>query len=372
MNEWEYTMQILIDWIDDNITEDISLIEISKQLGYSPYYCSYKFHQITGSTLKRYIAERKLYHAAQEIRNSNARMLDIAIKYKFSSQEAFTRSFVNAYNCTPYDYRKSSKPLQVYPKQTVAYLNIDIDNKGCYRVRKYEDAEILKFERSLYEQYGDKVFNLLNGQSMYEHLKRDGLMEYGEFAPFNEAMCEGNATGSIFSTEFIAYRCTAHNVTLEQYKEITLEPLENFLKNKSKCTVLWFGDDMFCQINLLTALAYLDESNYQGKTFFNLVREDTLKVEQFEIEIQDYKKLYEQVVIQQKLPAQVPLPVLYNGIKLYLQYKNHENEITMYIKNHLHLSEQELLGKLFKVFPQYGLGDVQYLKLMRECKNKDV
>ena len=171
-----------------------------------------------------------------------------------------------------------------------------------------------------------------------------------------------------FSLEFIACRCAVHDVTLEQYKQITLGPLLNLLNNNAKCIVLWFGDDMFYQINFLTIMAYLDEINFRRKTFLILVKENTMEIERLEIDIKGYKKLYNQAIVNRKLPNGISLPVLYNGIRLYLEYLDEENEITLYIKNHLNLSEDALMERLFRVFPQYGLGDTQYMKLIRNCK----
>lgn len=235
-------------------------------------------------------------------------------------------------------------------------------------MREHKRLEIQRAQELFFNQYGENVLNILNGQSMYDKFKEYKLMEFGQYAPFNEAMCEGSAAENIFSTEFIACRCAAHNVTLEQYKNNTLEPLKNLFAGNFECIVLWFGDDMFCQINFLTILGYLEETNFTGKIFLNLVGERTMEIEQFEVEVKGYKELYRQVMVNRKLPDSAPLPVLYNGIKLYLQYLNKENEITLYIKNHLNLSEDALLMRLFKIFPQYGLGDTQYMKLIRECR----
>lgn len=368
LNNWNYAVQKMIDWIDANITEALSLTEMSKQLGFSTYYCSNKFHEITGITLKKYIATRRLYHASLEIRDTNSRILDIAVKYGFSSQEAFTRAFANAYSCTPYAYRKSPKPMQIYPKQTVVFSEFNIDNEGNTMMKTSEKLEIQKAQKVLYDQYGESVLNILNGQMMYDNFKEHKLMEYGGFAPFNEAMCVGDTVEDIFSPEFIACRLAAHKVTLEQYKQITLEPLQELFNGNIECIVLWFGDDMFCQINFLTVLAYLEQINFRGKIFFNLVRENTMEIERFEVAVKGYKELYNKAVVYRELPDGIPLPVLYNGIRLYLEYLNEENEITLYIKNHLGLSENVLMKRLFKIFPQYGLGDTQYMELIRNCK----
>lgn len=121
MYEWNKAVQKMIDWIELNLTEKFTLLEMSKQIGYSPYYCSSRFHQIVGMTIKSYVAGRRLCSAAVEIRDSTERILDIALKYGFSSQQALTRAFVYAYRCTPVAYRKSPRPILISTKKDVLF-----------------------------------------------------------------------------------------------------------------------------------------------------------------------------------------------------------------------------------------------------------
>lgn len=126
--EWNEAIQKLIDWIEDNLCENPSLIEISKQIGYSPYYCSVRFHEITGMTIKSYIAGRRLALAALAIRDTDDRIIDIAIRYGYSSQEALTRAFSAAFGCTPAFYRRKPVPIPLSIRQVVCspehYQNI--------------------------------------------------------------------------------------------------------------------------------------------------------------------------------------------------------------------------------------------------------
>ena len=69
---------------------------------------------------------------------------------------------------------------------------------------------------------------------------------------------------------------------------MTLKPLKPLLTNDYKCIVLWFGDDMFCQMNLLTVLAFLEQQRYQGKVYYYMVKEMTYDVEETEIELGPY------------------------------------------------------------------------------------
>lgn len=224
-------------------------------------------------------------------------------------------------------------------------------------------------QEELYTKYGASLLHILNGQEMYNCFKGNQLMEKGEYIPFNEAMCEGSPHEQIFSVEFMKERCNTHHVTMEQYTEITLVPLQKLLGSKYKCIVLWFGEDMFCQMNLLTLLAYLNQVHYRGDVILKLIREEDYQINHiFEsLVIDGYKELYNKVVCNKQISKFESLDSMMKGIGLYLKYHQEENEITDYIKKHRNLEESILITNLFREFKEYGLGDVQYRKLIKKC-----
>lgn len=101
MYEWNAATQKMLDWLEEHLTDNPTLLEMSRQIGYSPCYCSSRFHSIVGMTVKNYISSRRLTRAALEIRDTKDRILDIALRNGYSSQEALTRAFAEAYGCTP-------------------------------------------------------------------------------------------------------------------------------------------------------------------------------------------------------------------------------------------------------------------------------
>ncbi|AVQ46302.1 helix-turn-helix transcriptional regulator [Clostridium sporogenes] len=113
------TIENMVNWIEDNIMRNPTLTEMSSYVGYSPFYCSSKFHENVGVTFKQYISKRRLSLAAIKVKDTKVRFLDIALKYGFSSQEAFTRAFVATYGCTPNQYRKRLTNIQLYMKPNV-------------------------------------------------------------------------------------------------------------------------------------------------------------------------------------------------------------------------------------------------------------
>jgi len=119
MYEWNEMVQRMVDWLEDHLTESPILLKMSEQLGYSPYYCSRQFNQYTGMTLRDYVWTRRISRAALELRDTDQRVLDIAVKYGFSSQEAFTRAFHKAFGMTPAAYRKTPRPIPLSIRQEV-------------------------------------------------------------------------------------------------------------------------------------------------------------------------------------------------------------------------------------------------------------
>jgi len=89
MSQWSLSVQKMIEWIERNIENSPTLPEMSREIGYSPYYCSYLFHHVCGLTLKSYMAGRRLCRTAMALRDTNERIIDIALRCGFSSQEGF-------------------------------------------------------------------------------------------------------------------------------------------------------------------------------------------------------------------------------------------------------------------------------------------
>lgn len=98
-------------YIKRNENELLSLRYLSEKSGYSEFYFSKKFKEISGMQFRNYVRYRRLAFALKELRDTERGILDIALQYGFSSHEAFTRSFKKAYAITPSEYRRHPGPV---------------------------------------------------------------------------------------------------------------------------------------------------------------------------------------------------------------------------------------------------------------------
>jgi len=230
------------------------------------------------------------------------------------------------------------------------------------------ETEVEQLQNEKGELFDKDVLNILNGQVMYEEFKTKKLMGNSDYAPFNEAMCVNAATKQVFDNEFIKTRAAGHQETVENYIKKVIRPLDNLFTKDYKCIVLWFGEDMFCQMNLLTLLAYLEQSQYKGKVFLNSFREDEFIVNQMELKLGIYHSVYNEVLINHTKPSNELVPVLYQAIDLFLEMQSENNAVTKYILKNKHMSTPELLKRLFEIFPTVGYGDLQYIELINKIK----
>lgn len=356
MNE---QIQLMIDWIETNFKNKFSLDELSNYMGYSPYYCSFKFHQITGISIRRYILLRRLYLSTEDLAN-NKKIIDIAFDYGYSSHEAYSRAFKNIFGINPREYQ-----LNKFPVQSIVKLNINKNGEwNKMNISKKIEVEKLRHDRS--ELFDKDVLHILNGQVMYEEFNNNRLMGESDYAPFNEAMCVNETTDQTFDKEFILIRAAGHHEPVESYMEKVIAPLANLFNKEYKCIVLWFGEDMFCQMNLLTILAYLEQSGYEGKVFLNSFREDEFKVNQTELKLGPYHSVYKEVLVNHAKPSHEVMPVLYQAINIYLDMLNEDNPVVKYINKNKALSTKEIINRLFERFPTIGYGDLQYIELINK------
>lgn len=61
---------------------------------------------------------------------------------------------------------------------------------------------------------------------------------------------------------------------------------------------------------------------------------------------------------------------MYQAIDLYLEMLKENNVVVKYISKNKGLPTQELLKRLFNLFPTIGYGDLQYIELINKARSR--
>jgi AraC-like DNA-binding protein len=95
-----------LEVIENRICEKLNTDMIAHSIFLSKYHYQRLFQSIVGASVIGYVKERKLSMAARDLLDTNSAVLDIALKYGYSSHESFTRAFKSYMGVTPSDCRK--------------------------------------------------------------------------------------------------------------------------------------------------------------------------------------------------------------------------------------------------------------------------
>ncbi|MGI6038236.1 MAG: AraC family transcriptional regulator [Limnochordia bacterium] len=85
-------LNLVIDYIEDHLTDELSLEEIAAYAGVSDYHLGIVFYHLTGFRLGEYIKNRRLAEANRELL-AGTKVTDVAFKYGYQSLDGFSRAF---------------------------------------------------------------------------------------------------------------------------------------------------------------------------------------------------------------------------------------------------------------------------------------
>ena len=104
--EYIQKLNIVLDYIDANFTDNISLDDMADMVGYSKYHFSRLFSEYTKHTFCDYLNLRRIKAAEGLLLNDSLSVTEIAMQSGFSSIATFNRLFKSLKGCSPSEYRR--------------------------------------------------------------------------------------------------------------------------------------------------------------------------------------------------------------------------------------------------------------------------
>lgn len=106
----------VVDYIEDHLTDNLSLEKISQIAGVSDYHLRTVFFHLSGLTLSEYIKNRRLSEANKDLLQG-AKVTDVAFKYGYQSIDGFTRAFKSWSGFLPSEVARTGVS-KAFPKLT--------------------------------------------------------------------------------------------------------------------------------------------------------------------------------------------------------------------------------------------------------------
>ena len=124
---WLVEIQNAINFIEENILEDITIDDVAHSVHASKDYFNRLFMIVSGMTIKEYIRNRRLSLAGQELRACRSKVVDLAYKYAYETPESFSKAFLRFHGFSPAEAKDTERELRRF-----CPLKINIEVKGGF------------------------------------------------------------------------------------------------------------------------------------------------------------------------------------------------------------------------------------------------
>ena len=192
--EWLTGIRSAINFIENNLENDISVQDVADKVFISPIFLQRGFSLMTGFSVGEYIRNRRLYQAALDLVNTEDLVIVIAYRYCYETPESFTKAFSRFHGVTPSQVRNSTpfKPfLPIKINLTVQggnNMDYKITSKAGFKVIGFQKvfdsetsyAEIPKFWDEICGKYANNVWAGNAPANAFEKAVADNnIGEYG-------------------------------------------------------------------------------------------------------------------------------------------------------------------------------------------------
>ncbi len=183
--DWITGIQRAIDYTEAHLTDEIDYENVAKAAYSSSFHFQRVFGILCGYSLGDYIRMRRLSLAAEEVRRTDDKIINIAMKYGYDTPESFSRAFARFHGITPTEARHGGN-IKSFSRLYVK-LNLVGGNIMDYRIEKKEAFKVICKKKQVNKPQGDTATADIS--AFWVECGRDGTMEtlckYAKFDNLN-------------------------------------------------------------------------------------------------------------------------------------------------------------------------------------------
>lgn len=157
--EWLKKLSDAIDYIEKNLDGEISYEMAARIACCSTYYFQRMFTYVAGITLAEYIRRRRMSQAAFELQRTEEKVVDIALKYGYTSPTSFNRAFQKVHGISPNQAKSQGCSLNVYPALQFS-VTVTGGESMTYRMEEKEELRIVGIRTPMTEDMEENQRNI--------------------------------------------------------------------------------------------------------------------------------------------------------------------------------------------------------------------
>lgn len=148
-----------VTYIENHLCEKIDMEEAAKIFCETADEFCRVFRVLTSMTVNEYIRKRRLTLAGIELQNTNSKIIDIALKYGYNSEDSFRRAFAAQHGANPSQVKNESCNVVIYPPVTF-YIDIKGAEKMKFKIIETDEMNLLgvtkKFDCNANERWSQE------------------------------------------------------------------------------------------------------------------------------------------------------------------------------------------------------------------------
>ncbi len=221
--DWIIGIQHAIDYIEENLTETIDYEEVAKKCYSSSYHFQRVFSILCGFTLGEYIRNRRLTLAGRELATTNAKVIDVALKYGYESPDSFTKAFQKFHGILPSQARNNGSNLKSFSRLSVK-ITLNGGNIMDYKIIEKEAFDIIE---KVTTHTVDNSENAKSIPDFWTHSHKDGtvkkLTELATDRTYIFGICYGNLPENAKTFDYsIAAKCNENTEIPDGFRKNTI------------------------------------------------------------------------------------------------------------------------------------------------------
>ncbi|MEV7869510.1 AraC family transcriptional regulator [Streptomyces sp. NPDC088124] len=127
-----------MEQIEDHLDQRIEVVDLARIAVTSEYHLRRLFSALAGMPLSEYIRRRRLTVAGADVLAGDPTLLEIAVRYGYTSGEAFARAFRAMHGVGPGEARRSGASLRCQPRLS---FRLTVEGSSSMRYRIVEKSE---------------------------------------------------------------------------------------------------------------------------------------------------------------------------------------------------------------------------------------